>query len=105
MRTASTTLAICLLALSGLVAERAMAADATDEAIASINESLTKAGKAFRDKNAAEATAALGEAKTAFQEATAGDVSPAVRAKLDALGDRLTAAERAIARLAAPVEP
>ncbi|HVU90540.1 MAG TPA: c-type cytochrome domain-containing protein [Pirellulales bacterium] len=104
MRTASTTLAICLLALSGLVAQRATAADATDDAIASINDSLTKAGKAFRDKNAAEAAAALGEAKTTFQAATAGDVSPAMRAKLDALGDRLAAAERAIARLAAPVE-
>jgi hypothetical protein len=104
MRTAniSFALAMCAVALLALSGQQLIAADGTDDAITSINESLTTAGKAFREKNATEAAAALADAKATYEKAAAADVGAADRGKLDALKERIAAADRAIARLTAP---
>ncbi len=84
------------------LAERAAAADEIDDAIRAIDQSLSATGKAFREKKADEAAAALAKARATFDKLSKEDSSPAVRAKLEAIEERLNAADRAIAKLKAP---
>ena len=102
LRTASFILAVAAAVVLVGLAERAAVADETDDAIQAIDQSLAKAGKAFREKNADDAAAALAEAKATFEKLGKEDVSPAVRAKLEAIQERLAAADRAVAKLRAP---
>ena len=82
--------------------ERAAAADEIDDVVQAIDQSLAKAGKAYREKKADEAASALAEARATFDKLSKKNTSPAVRAKLEAIQERLTAADRAIAKLKAP---
>ena len=100
MRWALPILAGCAIAIELLVSQPARAYDMGDvrEVIGTIDKSLAKAGELIRAKKSQDAAAVLAEASATFAALNKGEVPDDLRAQVERLGERLTAAQRLVAK-------